>query len=209
MSVQPDSFVFEKTMSDRHAVKINDEDVDQISAARRTSPCVTAVRNMGMTPRLYPPAAGDDVGAGKLIIDKNILVVAGNLIIGKNILVILAESLLVVNGKIFVNINLLVAGNIVVNRNLLVADGNVVAFSEATQAVGREATLLPSLASSISCCSRSCEVVHRRLQAGLCDRCLKSLLKVFIHAAQTTRRWHEEAPPEDIMIANGGGYRER
>lgn len=54
-------------MSDCHAAKIsNDEAVDRISAARRTSPCVTAVRNMGVTPRLYPPAAGDDVGADDL-----------------------------------------------------------------------------------------------------------------------------------------------
>jgi hypothetical protein len=46
-------------MSDRHAVKINDDHVDRISAARRTSPCLTAVRNMGMTPRLYLPAASE------------------------------------------------------------------------------------------------------------------------------------------------------
>jgi hypothetical protein len=53
-------------MSDRRAAKINDDNVDRISAARRTSPCVTAVRNMGMTPRLYPPAASENVGADDL-----------------------------------------------------------------------------------------------------------------------------------------------
>jgi hypothetical protein len=53
-------------MSDRHAAKINDDHVDRISAARRTSPCVTAVWNMGMTPRLYPPAASENIGADDL-----------------------------------------------------------------------------------------------------------------------------------------------
>jgi hypothetical protein len=40
--------------------------VDHIGAARRTSPCVTAVRNMGATPRLYPPAPNEDIGADDL-----------------------------------------------------------------------------------------------------------------------------------------------
>jgi hypothetical protein len=43
-------------------------DVDRIGAAKRTSPCVTAVRNMGATPRLYlsAGASGDEDDEGDL-----------------------------------------------------------------------------------------------------------------------------------------------
>ena len=54
----------------RRAARVNKKGknaVDDIGAARRTSPCVTAVKNMGATPRLYPPAPNDDhVGADDL-----------------------------------------------------------------------------------------------------------------------------------------------
>ena len=50
-------------MGNRHEAKIKEDDVGYTatSDARRTSPCVTAVRNMGLTPRLYPPVANEDV----------------------------------------------------------------------------------------------------------------------------------------------------
>ena len=42
------------------------DDVDRISAARRTSPCETAVRNMGTTPRLHLSAGVSDGEADDL-----------------------------------------------------------------------------------------------------------------------------------------------